>query len=234
MPNVKNFKKDFKSHYDPLRVPALQRFFKTGPGEYAEGDIFYGLSVPLIRKLAKKYGALSLPEIREIIRSPVHEERLAAVIILVTQFTRAEESGKRKILDFYLKHSRWINNWDLVDASAEHVIGPFLEKEELLLKKLAKSSNLWERRMAVLATFHHIKKGNPGYTLEIAEILLNDEHDLIHKAVGWMLREVGKRCSQAVEENFLKRYYLNMPRTMLRYAIERFSPGKRKFYLTKH
>jgi 3-methyladenine DNA glycosylase AlkD len=234
MPNIETFKKDFKSQHDPARVPALQRFFKTGPGEYAEGDVFYGLSVPAIRKLAKKYGGLSLREIREIIQSPVHEERLASVIILVEQFSKADASGKKKICDFYLRHTRWINNWDLVDASAEHVIGPFLEKDKSLLKRLAKSPNLWQRRIAVISTFHHIKKGRPDFTLEAAEILLKDEHDLIHKAVGWMLREVGKRCSQEVEESFLKKYYLSMPRTMLRYAIERFSPGKRKFYLAKN
>lgn len=213
------------------RAELSQRFFKTGPGEYGEGDVFLGIKVPDLRKLAKQYQAISLTEVRGLLRSPIHEERLLALLMLVHAYSEADGSAKKKIFELYLKNTRFINNWDLVDLSAGHIVGAFLaDKDRSLLLDLARSSDLWERRISVLATSHYIKHGDLSQTLKIAEVLLADEEDLIHKAVGWMLREVGKRDEKA-EEAFLKRHYKAMPRTMLRYAIERFPEGRRQRYL---
>jgi len=209
----------------------LQRFFKTGPGDYAEGDVFIGVVVPDIRRVAKAYQHFSLDEITVLLRSPIHEERLIALIILVLQFQKADEPARKAIFDFYLAHSRYVNNWDLVDLSAPHIVGAFLmDKEKGMLRALAKSHRLWERRIAIVSTHYFIRHNRFSETLRIAKLLLNDEHDLIHKAVGWMLREVGKR-NQEAEEKFLQQHYKRMPRTMLRYAIERFSRQKRHSYL---
>lgn len=207
------------------------RFFKTGKGEYGEGDKFLGIKVPVSRKIAKQFKDLSLKEIQQLIFSPIHEERLVALLILVEQFRKADETKRKIIYDFYLKNSKRVNNWDLVDLSAEKIIGAYLlDKNKRILFKLAKSKNLWERRIAIMSTFHFIKSGFYDTTLEISDLLIKDEHDLIHKAVGWMLREIGKRDLKT-EEDFLKKHYQKMPRTMLRYAIEKFPEEKRQAYL---
>jgi 3-methyladenine DNA glycosylase AlkD len=209
----------------------LQRFFKTGPGEYGEGDVFLGVRVPEVRKLVKQYPDVGLKEARQLITSPKHEERLLALLILVRDFSRGDERSQKRIYAFYLAKTRYINNWDLVDSSAEHIVGAFLmEKEKAPLYELAKSDSLWERRIAIMATFHFIKQMAFSETLKISDMLLLDDHDLIHKAVGWMLREIGKR-DMRTEEKFLKGRYGSMPRTMLRYAIEKFPEPKRQAYL---
>jgi 3-methyladenine DNA glycosylase AlkD len=213
------------------RAKVSQSFFKTGPGEYGEGDIFLGVTVSEVRQLVTEYQATTLGEITQLLRSTIHEERLLALLILCRAYARGNEHTKERIYKLYLKNTRHVNNWDLVDESAEYIVGAFLvEKSKKPLYLLARSSNLWERRIAIMATFHFIKGGNFKETLKIARILLADKEDLIHKAVGWMLREVGKRSLQSAER-FLKEHYKEMPRTMLRYAIERFPESKRQRYL---
>jgi 3-methyladenine DNA glycosylase AlkD len=217
----------------PTRAKSTARFFKTGKGEYGEGDIFIGVTVPQVRKVVKKYIDLPLAEIEHLLCSKEHEFRLAALLLLVARFSKASPHERAQIHALYLKRIAWVNNWDLVDSSAEYLVGAYLEgRSKKLLTTLARSKNLWERRIAIIATFHDIKRGTYHETFRITQILLIDPHDLIHKAVGWMLREVGKRCGQAVEEGFLRQHYQAMPRTMLRYAIERFNPELRKKYLT--
>ena len=209
----------------------LQRFFKTGKGEYGEGDVFYGIKVPVQRKIAKQFINLALDDIKSLIHSKVHEERLIAVFILVEQFQKANEGAQKTIFNFYIKNRKGINNWDLVDLSAPKIVGQYLiKKDKALLYKFALSKDLWEKRIAILSTFTFIRQHWFEDTLKIAMILLNDKHDLIHKAVGWMLREIGNR-DLMLEEDFLKKHYKNMPRTMLRYAIEKFPEKKRKSYL---
>ncbi|NTV40714.1 MAG: DNA alkylation repair protein [Candidatus Moranbacteria bacterium] len=227
-------KKELKQLANPEKAKVLAGFFKTGKGQYGEGDKFLGITVPQTRAVTKKYWQLPLAEIQELLKSAFHEERLAALLILVAQFEKGDEKKRKKIFDLYLKNTRWINSWDLVDLSADKIVGAYLsDKPKDILFKLAKSKLLWERRIAMLATFHEIKNGRSETALAIAEKLLNDKEDLMHKAVGWMLREVGKRCSQKEEEVFLRKYAKVMPRTMLRYAIERFKEGKRQEYLGK-
>ena len=217
---------------NPEKAKVLSGFFKTGKGQYAEGDIFLGITVPEARKLARKYADMKISEIQELLKSKIHEERLLALMLLVNKFQSGDEKNKEKIFDFYLKNTQHINNWDLVDLSAHEIVGAFLEgKSKAVLVKLASSQSLWEKRIAMVATFYEIRNSRSETTLKIAEKLLHDEHDLIQKAVGWMLREVGKRCSQKEEEIFLDKYALVMPRTMLRYAIERFDEKKRKYYM---
>lgn len=244
-----NLRKELKSKADSKRAKNLQRFFKTGKGEYGEGDVFLGLTVPQIREICRKYPDLKLAEIGELLKSKFHEERLAALLILVHQFQDAmishSVSGRDRIFKFYLKNAKRVNNWDLVDLSAPKIVGAYLlDKNRNILYKLAKSKNIWERRIAVLATAAFIKEGDFKEILKISEMLLNDRHDLIHKAVGWMLREVGKprnvhrdalrgKRSQAALEKFLNKYSAKMPRTMLRYAIERLPEIKRKIYLKR-
>jgi 3-methyladenine DNA glycosylase AlkD len=209
----------------------LQRFFKTGPGEYGEGDVFVGIKVPVLRKLAAEFETEALQTIRILLKSKIHEERVLALMILVRRFERGNDQGRRQIYNLYLKHTRCINNWDLVDGSAPYIVGAFLQgRNRRPLYVLAKSSSLWERRIAVLSTFHFIRQNDFADALRISESLLTDEHDLIHKAVGWMLREIGKR-DRGVGETFLKTHYRKMPRTMLRYAIERFPEARRRKYL---
>lgn len=216
---------------DPEKALFAQRFFKTRPGEYGEGDFFRGIRVPVLKRVAKEFKNLSSSETVKLLRSPYHEDRLVALLILAHQFVRADEAIRSAIYQSYLKNIRYINNWDLVDSSAPQIVGAFLwDKDRELLFNLARSDSLWERRIAILATFHFIKRGETRDTLEIASMLLSDSEDLIHKAVGWMLREVGKRDLEA-EENFLRKHYRRMPRTMLRYAIERFPELKRGRYL---
>ena len=216
---------------DGEKAAVLQRFFKTGPGEYAEGDRFIGVRVPQIRKLVKAHPETSLDEITSMLHSETHEERLLALLLLVQGFNRGDEKEQRKIYRLYLNSTVFINNWDLVDVTAEHIVGGWLmARSRKPLYKLARSKLLWERRMAILSTLYFIRRDDFDETLKIAEILLDDTHDLIHKAVGWMLREVGKR-DQTVEEVFLGKHYSQMPRTMLRYAIERFPEKRRQAYL---
>ncbi len=218
---------------EPTQKDILQRFFKTGKGEYGEGDIFLGIKVPTQRKVANKYKTLPLTEIQTLLQSDIHEYRLTALILLANHYDKADATQKQEIFVFYTHHTQHINNWDLVDISAPKIIGDYLlNKPRDTLYQLARSTNLWEKRMAIVATMIFIKHNDFDDTLKIAEILLNDEHDLIHKAVGWMLREVGKR-DRGVEETFLNQHYQQMPRTMLRYAIEKFDDKKRKFYLKK-
>ena len=208
-----------------------QRFFKTGPGEYGEGDIFLGIRVPVLRKLDKEYLNLSPKDVKTMLRSTYHEQRLLSLFIMVDQFSKGNQKKKKSTCALYLKSTRFINNWDLVDSSAHHIVGPYLvDKSKAPLYELAQSDLLWERRIAIMSTFHYIKNDNFTDTLKIARMLLCDKEDLIHKAVGWMLREIGKRHLQS-EETFLKKHYHNMPRTMLRYAIEKFPEPKRKRYL---
>lgn len=224
-----NIKKDIQKLANPEKAEILQRFFKTGPGQYGEGDIFLGITVPEQRKVAKKYSDLRLDELQELLNSKIHEHRLVAILILNEQF----KNNKKQIFDFYLKNTKNINNWDLVDLSAHKIIGEYLiDKDRKTLYKLANSKNLWEKRISIISTFAYIKNKEFGDALKIAEILLHDKHDLIHKAVGWVLREIGKK-DQKVEEEFLKKHYKQMPRTMLRYSIEKFKEEKRKFYMKK-
>lgn len=210
----------------------LQRFFKTGPGEYGEGDRFLGVRVPNTRKIAKKFSHLTLGEIQLLIKSIYHEERLTALLILVIQFERAkDEAVRKKIFNFYVKNFRYVNNWDLVDLTAHKIAGKFLlNRDKRVLKIWAKSPDLWTRRISVISTFAFINENKFTHSIRIAEILLKDDHDLIHKAVGWMLREIGKR-DQQLEEVFLKKHCRKMPRTMLRYAIEKFPEKLRQSYL---
>jgi 3-methyladenine DNA glycosylase AlkD len=232
MPN--SIHQKIKSLANPKKAQILQRFFKTGPGQYGEGDKFLGVTVPKIRLVAQEYKDLGLDEISESIRSPYHEERLCALIILTLQFKISDEKKRKKIFDFYLKNTEYINNWDLVDLTADRIVGAFLDdKDKSVLFRMANSNNLWERRITMLSTFHYIKNGQTEDATRIAEILLHDKHDLIHKAVGWMLREIGKRCSEKVLYNFLDKHSQEMPRTMLRYAIERLPEWKRRYYLER-
>jgi 3-methyladenine DNA glycosylase AlkD len=213
------------------RAKVSQRFFKTGPGEYGEGDVFWGIKVPELRKLAKEYQHITAKEIKQLLASSIHEERLLALLILVLTYSKGDETAKKTIYELYLKNTKFINNWDLVDGSAEYIVGDFLiDKNKKPLYSLAKSSDLWERRIAIMSTFHFIKRNEFSQTLKISRMLLSDEETLIHKAVGWMLREVGKR-DLPTEEKFLKEHYKKIPRTMLRYAIEKFPESKRQRYL---
>lgn len=219
-----------KKHSNPELAQFLKRFFKTGKGEYAEGDVFAGIKVPVSREIAKKFKDLTLEDLSVLIKSKIHEERLIALLILVDKMKKVDEKEQEKIYRVYLKNLKYVNNWDLVDLSAHKIIGEHLyDKDRKILFKLAKG-NLWERRIAIISTFNFIKKRDYKTTLRISGMLLKDEHDLIHKAVGWMLREIGKRDLNAIE-SFLKQHYKTMPRTMLRYAIEKFPEKKRKAYL---
>ena len=220
---------------DDSKAKILQRFFKAKKGGYNEGDIFLGINVSMQREIAKKYPDLSLGEIQVLMDSKFHEHRMTGLIILVRQYKKSKKDKlkQREIFQFYLKNTHNVNNWDLVDISAPSIVGDFLSREGTdLLKSLAKSENLWERRISIVATYSFIKKRILGETLVIADMLINDKHDLIHKAVGWMLREVGKQ-NLNVLEIFLETRHEHMPRTMLRYAIEKFPEDKRKFFMQK-
>jgi 3-methyladenine DNA glycosylase AlkD len=234
MPTLTQLKKELKKLANPGQAKILRGFFKTGKGEYGEGDIFLGIKVPVQRKLAEEFKDLKLSDIQRLLNSKIHEERLIALFILVDRYASASSAQvKIKIFSFYLKNAKNINNWDLVDLSAPNIIGNYLsDKPRSILYKLVKSKNLWERRIAVLATFTFIRNNDFKDILKISKMLLRDEHDLMHKAVGWMLRETGKRDEKELK-NFLDKYYKKMPRTMLRYSIEKLSEKKRKFYLKK-
>ena len=229
--SLDEIRKTLKELEDKKKAQDLQRFFKTGPGEYGEGDIFLGIKVPILRKIAKKYKDLKLWEIEKLFHSPIHEKRFLSLVFLTQAYAKSNEKEKKKLYKFYLKNTKYINNWDLVYTSAEHIIGAFLrDKSKKPLHSLAKSRSLWERRIAIMATFNFIKQNCFNETLKIAKMLLTDKEDLIHKAVGWMLREVGKR-NLSTEEIFLEEHYNKMPRVMLRYAIEKFPEAKRRKYL---
>ncbi len=228
---LKEIRKELKKEANKEQAVILQRFFKTGKGEYGEGDKFYGIKVPVQRRIARKHRDISLKEIQGLLNSPVHEERLVSLFILVDQYSKGDDKTKEKLFHFYLKNTKKINNWDLVDLSAPKIVGAhLLNRDKGILFKLAVSSNLWEKRISILSTYTFIKARYFKTTFRIAEILLNDDHDLIHKGVGWMLREAGNQNLDE-EEKFLKKYYKQMPRTMLRYAIEKFPERKRKAYL---
>jgi len=228
---LENITKKLKSLSNEEKAKKHQSFFKTGPGEYGEGDIFVGVTVPELRKLAKEYKTITLKEVKHLLKSPIHEERLLSLLLLIHRYSKGDEPGKKRIYELYLKNTKFINNWDLVDSSAGQIVGAFLfNKSKKPLYDLVKSDNLWERRISIMSTFYFIKRNQFSDTLKISKILLPDKEDLIHKAVGWMLREVGKR-DMSIEENFLKKHYKNMPRTMLRYAIEKFPESKRQRYL---
>ena len=209
----------------------LQRFFKTGKGEYGEGDIFLGIKVPIQREIAEKYKNLNLVKIRELLKSKIHEHRLIGLIILVKKYEKSPEKERENLFNFYLNNTKFINNWDLVDLSAPNLIGNFLlNKDRKILYTLANSKNLWERRIAIVSTFAFIRKSDFEDALAISEILLKDNQDLISKATGWMLREIGKK-NEKILENFLRFHYKNISRITLRYAIEKFPEEKRKLYL---
>jgi 3-methyladenine DNA glycosylase AlkD len=216
---------------DAEQALILKRFFKTGPGQYGAGDKFLGIRVPAIRKLTQEYQDLALDETVKLLHSSIHEARLLALLILICLYRKGNATRKKQIFSIYLGNTQFINNWDLVDVSAEHIVGTYLQDQsKTILYRLALSEYLWERRIAIIATFHYIKQGDFSETLRLAEELLVDSHDLIHKAVGWMLREVGKR-DLVTEELFLQNNYRLMPRTMLRYAIEKFPEDRRQQYL---
>jgi 3-methyladenine DNA glycosylase AlkD len=228
---AKAIRAELRSLADPERATLCARFFKAGPGEYGEGDRFLGATVPQQRKLATCYQSLALRSVRSLLQDHLHECRLTALFILVDQFERGAEVEREPIVRCYLDHLDFVNNWDLVDASAHKLLGAWLEhRDRSILYELAASGHLWRQRVAVIATAHFIKRGDFDDTLALAAQLRDHEHDLIHKAVGWMLREVGNR-DRAAEEGFLVRHCREMPRTMLRYAIERFEPQRRKAYL---
>jgi 3-methyladenine DNA glycosylase AlkD len=232
IPNTaEDVRKALKEKADPDRAIHAKRFFKTGKGEYGEGDAFIGVTVPALRALINTCRNLPVDEIICLLRSKIHEERLLALFLLVDRFKNGGEEQKKRIYDLYLANTKHINNWDLVDSSAHLVVGAFLDKKDTsILYDLAASTVLWERRIAVLATFHFIRRNKFDLALKLFARLLTDKEDLMHKAVGWMLREIGKR-DQAVLESFLTVHCRTMPRTMLRYAIERFTEEKRARYL---
>ena len=228
---VLGIQKELRRLADKETAEHSQWFFKTGKGQYGEGDRFLGIRVPALRTIARQYRGVSVEEASRLLKSQFHEERLVALLLLVGMFDKADDEGRRAIYELYLENTRFINNWDLVDCSAEHIVGAYLRRaDKQPLYDLAVSNSLWERRISIMSTFHFIKHNEFADTLRIAQILLADKEDLIHKAVGWMLREVGKRGADA-EERFLKKHCRQMPRTMLRYAIERFPAAKRQKYL---
>jgi len=233
MDTIEAIKKDLHSHIDPEKAAHLPKFFQAHPGGYGEGDLFLGVTVPNQRKVSRKYfKTITMDELEELLNSKYHEHRLTAIFMLVLKYERAKTGHEQKqLVDFYLSNLSAVNNWDLVDSSAYKILGPYLyDKDKSLLYELAVSNNLWEQRIAIIATYHFIKKDDYTHTFELAGLLIAHEHDLIHKAVGWMLREVGNRNFNA-EFNFLIPRYKQMPRTMLRYAIEKFEPALRKDFL---
>lgn len=228
---MNHIKKELQELADPKKALVLQGFFRTGKGEYGEGDVFIGVTVPNTRKVAKKHSHIQFREVRPLLESRIHEERLAGLLILVEKFKKATGEQRKEIVDFYMQNLSGVNNWDLVDLSVDKILGEYLfDKDKKVLSEYARSDSLWKKRIAIVSTYAFIKKNRFEQTLKISGLLVNDKHDLIHKAVGWMLREVGKR-NLSVEEKFLKKHYKKMPRTMLRYAIEKLPERERKAYL---
>lgn len=230
---AKEVKQKLKSLASADVAKVSMRFFKTGPGQYGEGDVFIGIKVPFLRALSREFRSLPLAEVESLLNSPIHEERHLALMVLVLQVAKCDDAHRRVVFDLYLRNTKFINNWDLVDCSAPHIVGGYLfDKSRKRLFRLAKSKSLWERRIAILSTQHFIRRDDFADTLSIGQILLRDEEDLIHKAVGWMLREIGDK-SKGLLESFLDQHGAAMPRTMLRYAIEKFPPDQRRAYLQK-
>lgn len=234
---IEEIQRKLRDSADPIRAGHAQRYFKTGPGEYAEGDKFLGNNVPTVRKLSRDYWKISMEECLELLKSEWHEERLLAVFILVIKFQKGSEPEQAEIFEIYLENSKYINNWDLVDSSAHKIVGPYLAhrpEKMMVLNSLANSELVWDRRIAMISTAFNIARLNSDTeALELAETLLHDDHDLIHKAVGWMLREVGSRISEEILLDFLDKHVHEMPRVMLRYSIEKLDDKTRKYYLNK-
>jgi 3-methyladenine DNA glycosylase AlkD len=231
---LKQITRELAKLADPEQAAVLLRFFKTGPGQYGEGDMFRGIRVPVLRQLVKKYADPPLADAENLLHAGHHEDRLLGLLFLVAGFEKGRPELRRRIYQLYLANTRYINNWDLVDVSAPHIVGAHLfNRSRATLRRLARSGVLWERRIAIVSTFYFIRRNQFDDTLDIARMLLDDKHDLMHKASGWMLREVGKRDREA-EEIFLREHCTRMPRTMLRYAIERFSREERLLYLSGH
>ncbi len=238
--STKNNHKDvvvkLKALADPEIAKSSKWFFKTNKGQYGEGDKFLGIRVPEQRKIAASFSHISIEEITLLLRNPYHEARLTAVFLLVNKYKKADEKTKKDIFDSYLANSKYLNNWDIVDSSAHKIVGPYLSDKPnkmVVLEKLARSDSLWERRIAMISTAYNIAKlKSADEALELAKILLKDKHDLMHKAVGWMLREIGKYIDEKILTDFLDIYAVHMPRTMLRYSIERLEESKRKHYLS--
>lgn len=229
--NLSRIQSELRRLADPATARVLRGFFKTGPGQYAEGDVFIGVKIPPLRKLSLQGDGLTPAELRRLLQSRIHEERLLALMLLVRRFERGDDTVRKQVFDLYWRESSRVNNWDLVDLSAHRILGAWLlERPRGLLKKMARSPDLWERRRAVVATQAFIRVGQYRDTLELCRILLNDPQDLLHKACGWMLREVGKK-DRKVLDGFLDRQAAIMPRTMLRYAIERHPEARRHHYL---
>jgi 3-methyladenine DNA glycosylase AlkD len=230
--------KEIQSKKNNIKAKLLSRFFKTGIGQYGEGDVFLGIMVPVSRKIAEKYKHISKKEIESLLKNKIHEVRLIALFILVSQYKKSDLKTKKEIANFYLKNTKYINNWDLVDLSAPNILGDFLSQLSPTpgvgetLSRLAYSKNIWEQRMAILATSAFIRQGDVSWTFKIAKMFLSHNHDLIHKATGWMLREAGKKDEKALRE-FLNANLAKMPRTMLRYSIEKFPENIRLKYLKK-
>jgi 3-methyladenine DNA glycosylase AlkD len=221
-------KREFRAAGTPARASGAARFFKTGPGEYGEGDVFIGVTVPDLRRIVRRYKALPLDQVERLLAAREHEVRSAALLILVAQYERGGEAQRAEILDLYLRNTRHINNWDLVDCSCREIVGAHARNgSRMLLFKLAKSKSLWERRIAMVSTMALVREGDLDDALRVAELLLDDPHDLIHKAIGWVLRVVGD-VDRAALLRFLQNHYDRVPRTALRYAIEHFSPAERK------
>jgi 3-methyladenine DNA glycosylase AlkD len=229
---MNTIQKELQKYASEERRKVNLRFFKTGKGQYGEGDAFIGVTVPDTRLVAKKFSDISFEEIQSLLDSPIHEERLVGLLVLVEQYQKRDVRKKKDVFEFYLQNTPRVNNWDLVDLSADKIVGAHLEKEKerKLLDTLSKSSHLWEKRIAIVSTLHFIRKGEFADTFRITDNLMGDPHDMLHKACGWMLREVGKKDEQALKK-FLQKRYKRMPRTMLRYSIERFFPAERKKYL---
>ncbi len=232
LPESEVIHSELRSLSNPVKARVLASFFKTGPGEYGEGDRFHGVVVPKIRKIVKAHRLAATEDILKLLHSPYHEERLTALLILVEQYRRGGRVRRKSIHDLYLANTSYINNWDLVDLTAQHIVGHYLSgKDGSVLTRLALSKSIWEKRIAMMSTYHFIRQGDSREALRIAGLLLNDSHDLVHRAVGWMLREVGKRCSIESECGFLDTHAATMPRTMLRYAIERFPESLKSRYM---
>ncbi|MFA6513583.1 MAG: DNA alkylation repair protein [Patescibacteria group bacterium] len=231
--DLKSLQQELLDSADSEKAKNLVWFFKTGKWEYGEGDKFLGITVPHLREISKKYQGLQLNYLQSLLNSNIHEYRLSALMVLRFKYEKADLKAKAEIFKFYLKNTKKINNWDLVDLSCHYILGDWLlDKDRKVLYKLANSKNLWEKRISIISTFAFIRHNQFVDTLKISEILLNDKHDLIHKAVGWALREIGKK-NKETEIKFLNKYYKAMPRTMLRYAIEKFSDKEKRFYLKK-
>lgn len=232
-PALEDLRRELRKAAEPERVEKLQSFFKTDPDGYGEGDVFLGVRVPAARAVVRRFDGLGIGEVSELLHSPVHEERLVALVCLVRRYERGDEQMRRRVYGLYLENTDYVNNWDLVDISAPHIVGAhLLDRPRGVLGRLARSGSVWERRISILATFAFIRVGDYDDTLRISRTLLRDEHDLIHKAAGWMLREVGKR-DEALLVSFLERHSPEMPRTMLRYAAEKLAPQKRARLLRK-